>query len=64
MIVSWTVPISRPLLNNMYLDAVGASRATVGAGDGLGGLGDGGILAGAESWDTGKVGAAVLVARV
>lgn len=46
--------------DDAVLDAVGASRTTVGALNGLLGAGDGGVLAGAEGGDTGKLGAAVL----
>lgn len=46
--------------DNAVLDAVGASRTTVGALDGLLGAGDGGVFAGAERRDTGELGAAVL----
>ena len=48
--------------DDAVLDAVGASRTTVGALDGLLGAGDGGVLAGAEGGDTGELGAAVLEA--
>jgi hypothetical protein len=46
--------------DNAVLDAVGASRSTVRTLDGLLGTGDGGIFAGTESGDTGKLGTAVL----
>lgn len=46
--------------DDAVLDAVGASRTTVGALDGLLGAGDGGVLAGAEGGNTGELGAAVL----
>lgn len=46
--------------DNAVLDAVGASRTTVGALDGLLGAGDGGVFAGTEGRDTGELGTAVL----
>jgi hypothetical protein len=46
--------------NDAVLDTVGAARATIGTGDSLLGLGDGGVLPGAEGRDTGKVGTTVL----
>jgi hypothetical protein len=46
--------------DDAVLDAVGASRSTVRTLDGLLGAGDGGIFAGTESGDTGKLGTAVL----
>ena len=45
--------------DNAVLDAVGASRTTVGALDGLLGAGDGSVLAGTEGGDTGKLETAV-----
>lgn len=47
--------------DDTVLNAVGASRTTVGALDGLLGAGDGGVLAGAEGRDTGELGTAVLI---
>ena len=46
--------------DDAVLNAVGASRTTVGALDGLLGTGDGGVFAGAEGRDTGELGTAVL----
>jgi hypothetical protein len=46
--------------DDAILDAVGASRSTVRALNGLLGAGDGGILAWAEGRDTGELGTAVL----
>lgn len=52
--------LNKESTDNAVLDAVGASRTTVGALDGLLGAGDGGVFAGAESGDTGELGTAVL----
>lgn len=46
--------------DDAVLDAVCASRSTVGALDGLLGAGDGGIFAGTEGGDTSELGSAVL----
>lgn len=46
--------------DDAVLDAVCASRATICALDGLLGAGDLSVLAGAERWDAGKLGTAVL----
>lgn len=46
--------------DDAVLDAVGASRTTVGALNSLLGAGDGGVLAGAEGGNTGELGATVL----
>lgn len=46
--------------DNAVLNAVGAARSSVSALNGLLGAGNGGVLAGAESWNTSKLGTAVL----